>query len=576
MNAPTPQAALYARVSSEQQTQDGTIGSQLEALEQRLAQDGWTLAAELRFVDEGYSGSTLRRPALERLRDVAAAGGINRLYVHSPDRLARKYAYQVLLVDELQRCGVELIFLNRPLGQSAEDDLLLQVQGMLAEYERAKILERSRRGKRHAAERGSVNVLSAAPYGYRYISKHAGGQARYEIVLEAARVVRQIFTWVGQERCSISEVCRRLYQQGVCSPRGKPRWDRTTIWHILKNSAYRGAAAFGKTQAGPPRPRLRPQRGQPDSPRRVSSPYPTPQHSIAIAVPALVSAELFAAVAEQLQENRRRQRQAAQGARYLLQGLLVCRHCGYAYIGKPTTANKGKPRAYAYYCCTSRKFAPLEGPRLCSNTPVRTDHLEQAVWDDVCALLREPARIEAEYQRRLNQHDAEAESKESRQVLGLIQTVRRGIARLIDAYSEGLLEKEEFEPRLCSLRERLRHLEGEAQRQSQLTEQAEELRLVLGRWEAFAARVREGLCQAEWSMRREILRTLVKQIEVAADEVRIVYRVPFAEGPERGGWQDCGRGVRRHRARKSALVSEGIGDSGFALRQMRAIRMART
>src|SRR6516164_4857921 len=231
--------ALYARVSSDQQTEDCTIASQVAALEERIGRDGLTLDPELRFLDQGYSGSTLVRPALERLRDLAAAGAIDRLYVHSPDRLARKYAYQVLLVDELQRCGVELVFLNRALGRSPEDDLLLQVQGMVAEYERAKILERSRRGKRHAAQRGSVNVLSGAPYGYRYITKwQGGGTARYEVVLEEARVVRQMFTWVGQERCALAEVCRRLQRQGVSSPKGKSAWDPTTVWGILKNPAY--------------------------------------------------------------------------------------------------------------------------------------------------------------------------------------------------------------------------------------------------------------------------------------------------------------------------------------------------
>ena len=153
------QAALYARVSSDQQAQAQTIQSQLEALRARIQADGGELGVEREFVDEGYSGSTLIRPALERLHDTVAAGGIDRLYVHSPDRLARKYAYQVVLVDELQRAGVEVIFLNRKLGQSAEDDLLLQVQGMIAEYERAKILERSRRGKRYKAQSGLVNVL---------------------------------------------------------------------------------------------------------------------------------------------------------------------------------------------------------------------------------------------------------------------------------------------------------------------------------------------------------------------------------------------------------------------------------
>ena len=188
------QVAIYARVSSEQQAEAGTIKSQLAELKQRVTQDSFSLSPEFTFIDEGYSGASLIRPGLEQLRDVVAMHGLDRLYVHSPDRLARKYAYQVLLVDEFERSGVEVIFLNRPLGQSPEDALLLQVQGMIAEYERAKIMERNRRGKRHAAQNGQVSVLSAAPYGYRYISKRDGdGQARYDIVLNEARFVRQIF-----------------------------------------------------------------------------------------------------------------------------------------------------------------------------------------------------------------------------------------------------------------------------------------------------------------------------------------------------------------------------------------------
>jgi site-specific DNA recombinase len=105
------------------------------------------------------------RPGLERLRDLSASGGIERLYVHSPDRLARKYAYQVLLIDEFPRMGIEGVFLHRELSQRPEDALRLQVQGLVAEYERAKILERSRRGKRHAAQVGHITVLSGAPYG---------------------------------------------------------------------------------------------------------------------------------------------------------------------------------------------------------------------------------------------------------------------------------------------------------------------------------------------------------------------------------------------------------------------------
>jgi site-specific DNA recombinase len=181
----SPRAALYARVSSEQQAHSRTIASQVASLRERITADGARLEPEHAFLDESYSGATLLRPALERLRDAVAAGAIDRIYVHSPDRLARRYAYQVLLIEEVRRAGVEIVFLNRPIGGSAEDDLLLQVQGMIAEYERAKILERSRRGRRHAARSGSVSALCAAPFGYRYVGKVAGGgMARFEVIDE--------------------------------------------------------------------------------------------------------------------------------------------------------------------------------------------------------------------------------------------------------------------------------------------------------------------------------------------------------------------------------------------------------
>src|SRR5262249_23526198 len=113
-------AALYARVSSDTQTQEGTIASQLALLRERIEADGYVVEPELCFVDDGVSGSTLVRPALERLRDQAAAGAIDRLYILSPDRLARRHAYQMVLMDELQAGGVEVVFLNHPLGSSPE------------------------------------------------------------------------------------------------------------------------------------------------------------------------------------------------------------------------------------------------------------------------------------------------------------------------------------------------------------------------------------------------------------------------------------------------------------------------
>lgn len=315
MNRASIRAAIYARVSSEQQAKNATIASQVDALRDRVGRDGLDLDPEMTFVDEGYSGGSLVRPALERLRDQAAAGALDRLYVLAPDRLARRYAYQVLLVDELHRCGVEVVFLDHPPGRTPEEELLLQVQGMVAEYERAKILERSRRGKRHAARRGSVSVLTNAPYGYRYIAKQdGGGQARYEVVPEQARVVEQIFTWVGLDRCPLAEVSRRLRGAGVRTRTGKAVWSRTALWGMLRNPAYKGEATFGKPTVPPARKQLRPGRGRPEhSRRRRPPPDPEAGEPITIPVPAIVDANLFAAVQEQLEENRARSRTGTRG-----------------------------------------------------------------------------------------------------------------------------------------------------------------------------------------------------------------------------------------------------------------------
>ena len=215
----------------------------------RALADGVPVPPELVFIDDGYTGSTLVRPALERLRDVAAAGAIDRLYVHCPDRLARDFAHQLLLIDEFYRAGVEIVFLNHDVDDSPEGQLLLQVQGVIAQYERAKILERSRRGRQHAARSGSISVLSSAPYGYRYITKSEGeGRADYRIILEEARVVRQIFEWVGRERCSLREVVRRLRKGGIPTRTGKPIWEPATLKGMLGNPAYKGMAAMDKTR----------------------------------------------------------------------------------------------------------------------------------------------------------------------------------------------------------------------------------------------------------------------------------------------------------------------------------------
>ena len=339
--------ALYARVSTEQQARDATIASQIAALREHIAADGRQLEPDHAYLDEGYSGSTLLRPALERLRDAVAAGDIERLYVHAPDRLARRYAHQVLLMEEFRRASVEVVFLNRPIGGTAEDDLLLQIQGVIAEYERAKILERSRRGRRHAARAGLVSAFTTAPFGYRYVTKDQGdGVARFEVVPEEARMVRLSFAWVGLERLSLREVCRRLEGAGCPTRRGSTRWYASTVRGMLANTAYIGRAVYGHSRFLPARPRLRPIRGHPQPSPRPTARVAVPREEwIEVPVPALVDPAVFEAAQAQLGENRRRKRDRRHGPRWLLQGLTVCRRCGYAYYGKAAPRSKRRSLA---------------------------------------------------------------------------------------------------------------------------------------------------------------------------------------------------------------------------------------
>jgi site-specific DNA recombinase len=523
----TPITALYARVSSEKQSQENTIASQLAALRERIEQDGCTVPEDLVFLDDGVSGNTLIRPGLERLRDAVANGAIDRLYIYHPDRLSRNYAYQVVLIDEFTRAGVQVIFLNHAGGDSPEEKLLLQMQGMIAEYERTKITERCRRGKRYAARRGSLTVLCHAPYGYRYLAKHTG-TAAWQITAAEAAIVRQMFEWVAHERVSLAEVARRLNHGKTPTRSGKP-WNRSTVGSILKNSAYQGTAYFGKRRNGPRRLRPRPLRGAPEQPRRSYGTYAAPRaEQEAIAVPALISADLFAAVQEQLADNRRRWRGQPYDIDFLLRGLAVCARCGYAYVGAHDRRHN-----YTYYRC-----AGYSGAGVCGNGLVHAARLEQAVWQDVSELLRDPERIAREYERRRDR--GRAPDPEADRLGDALQKVKRAMSRLIDAYEEGLLHKSDFTERLNRSQKRLTELQEQAQRHAQSQRSQHELRLVIACLEEFRGRIHNGLEQADAATRRAILLALVKRIEIQEHNVRIIYKVtppPSRSAP--GLLQDC-------------------------------------
>jgi site-specific DNA recombinase len=531
--------ALYARVSSEQQAQEATIESQISALRERALADGHPVLPGDLYADDGYSGATLRRPALERLRDRIAEGAIDIVYVHNPDRLARRYAYQVLLLEEFAEHGASVVFLQGPSASNAEDALLVQVQGMIAEYERAKIIERCRRGKLHGARQGIVNSLSGAPYGYLYTRRSETEPARYEVLLPEAKVVRQIFDALVHEQKSIGEVVRTLNAEGTPTRRGAPRWDRATVWAILRNPAYIGQAAYGKTEAVERGQLLRPIRGRAPVPRRSKSTYrdKPPDQWIHIRVPPIVSAEVFAAARDQLERNRRLSQRNARGERYLLQGLVVCARCGYAYYGKTVSKSAAKGgRRYAYYRCVGTDAYRFAGGRVCTNKQVRSDQLDDYVWESVRKVLEDPDRVIQEWTRRSATDRGQTERRAQRdEAAAVLAGHERSLKRVLDAYEAGALDLKELTERSERIRARILRAREELQKADEKLTETVTLQAVTGRLQDFADRVRHGLDRLTWCERRQLIRTLVARVEIDDEGAMVVYRLPPAapsSGPD--------------------------------------------
>jgi site-specific DNA recombinase len=527
-------AAIYARVSSEQQREENTIASQTASLIEFASSHDLQVPAEWVFEDEGYSGATLERPGLERVRDLAAEGQIQVVLAYAPDRLSRKYAYQILLIEELARHGVETLFVKAPQGDSAEDQLLVQFQGMIAEYERAQILERSRRGKRYRAHSGEISVMSNAPYGYRYMRKTDETPAAYLVEEAEAHMVRRVYEMYTVDGLSIGEITRRLNAEGIPTRKLSARWERSVVWGVLRNPAYRGVACFGKTRASARTRVMRPQRR-----RGVTTPSSTAGHErpreewIEIPVPALVSEESFARAQELLRENKVRSRRRTI-APSVVQGLVSCAKCGYAFSRTSTQTSARK--LHYYKCIGSDSWRKLGGPVCHNRRLVRQELLDQIVWAEVIRLLEEPALIQQELDRRLAAARSSDPTRKREQSLQRELThVGKGIERLLNAYQEGLLSIEQLRERVPVLRQRQQTLRAELQAiADQTNDRAAFLRLA-ETLTAFLARLRSAAETLTVTERQRIVRLLVKDVLVGEDTITIRHSIPIPSGPSQNG-----------------------------------------
>ena len=524
------QAALYARVSTDLQEKEETIRSQLAAVARYAEEKGFRTSPALTYTDEGYSGSHLDRPALDELRDHAREGRFDVLVVLCPDRLARKYAYQVLLLEELGRTGTEIHFCERPLSDSPDDQLLLQIQGAVAEYERAKIIERSRRGRLHRARMGEL-APGRVPYGYRRAAKRYGGDGQIHIDEEPAAVVRQIFEWYDEEGSSLCGVTSKLNRSPFKTWAGNDFWSPSTVRNILRCEWYIGKAYYNRrkiTRNPHPYTAIPSKK----APRNLITWRPEAEW-IEVAVPAILDEELFRRVQARFEENRRFARRRLQDEEaYLLRGLLKCGECGAAYVAKTSRyQRKHRESVFRYYGCGWRSNRPLgiETPD-CTNETLRSDGADGVVWTTVLGLLLDSDSLNQGLSSWIEQVTSSAPGPEAPllKAQARLEELRRQRERLTDAYQSGALPLDLFRSRMQAIESK--HL---AAREAVTRLESEQLEVELLRSRAAAAKqavelLRPKLLEADFNTRQTLLRLLVKRIVVRGHHLEIHLLLPVS------------------------------------------------
>jgi site-specific DNA recombinase len=523
------QVAAYARVSTQRQAQAQTTEQQLDRLRAHAQAQGWSLAPEHIFRDDGDSGATLRRPGLDRLRDLAANARLDRILITTPDRLARNYVHQVLLVEELSKHGAEVTFLDRPMSRDPHDQLLLQIRGAVAEYERSLIAERMRRGRLRKLRAGTLLPWTRPPYGYRLDPERPRDPSGVRLDEAEAAVVRDLFVWFADQGAPITALVQRLDRLGVPSPCGQRNWSPSTLRAVLSNPIYLGQVFANRLRTRPAERRrsaLLPL-GRGAGGKRVAD----PAEWIAVArVPALVSQEQFDRAQQRLAYNQKMARRNNRVHQYLLRGLVSCGRCRRGCSGRHLGPG------YDYYLCRTKTQLPVltPGGERCPARYIPARPLEELVWSDLCEVLAAPEMVTYAMQRARGGHWLPQELQARR------ANLRRGRAalnqqleRLTEAYLAGVVPLAEYERRRRETEARLRALEGQEHELMQDADRQDETARLAAHAEAFCHRVREGLEQADFDRKRELLELLIDRVIVTDGAVEIRYVIPTGPKGER-------------------------------------------
>jgi site-specific DNA recombinase len=487
----------------------------------------WVVDPAHVFRDDGYSGAILARPGLDRLRDAVKGREIDRVLVTAPDRLARNYVHQMVLLEEWAQAGCATEFLDRPMSDDPHDPLLLQIRGAVAEYERTLIAERMRRGRLSKLRAGQLLPWTRAPYGYRMSPDQPRDPRGVTIDPAEAAVVAELFALYREPGTSLLQLAMHLDAHGVPTPSGTPRWSSPTIRGILRNPTYTGQVYAQRTHYRAPTHR-RSATHPIGRPHGSAVPQPADSWILVGQVPAMVSQAHFDEVQAKLATNRSFARRNNTAHPYLLRALVSCGCCGLA-----CTARAINGRNF-YYLCNGKGHSTFSHRATCCparHTPAH--QLDALVWNDLCNLLGSPEPLAAAIARAHGGAWLPQELLARRETLRRAQThLSQQIERLTDAYLRAVLPLDEYERRRHDLEQRMQALAGQEELLHNDAQRQQQLAGIAATLEAFRERVQHGLVNATFEQRRQLVLLLVDRVVVMNDEVEIRYVLPTSSESE--------------------------------------------
>ncbi len=518
-------AAIYVRVSTLRQVQSQSIEQQIERLCTHVSTQSWVLEPEHIYRDEGYSGAKLNRPGLDSLRDRAALAEFDVVLISTPDRLARNYVHQVLVIEELERRGIQVEFLERPMSDDPHDRLLLQIRGAVAEYERTLIADRMRRGRLRTYQAGQLLPWSRPPYGYQVDPEHPRDPDGARLAEPEATLVAQMYAGYLEPGSTLYRIAKRLTDLGVLTPTGKPRWNVSTVRGILTNTAYTGTAYANRFRTGPAKQRKSAMLPVGPGESKVLRP---PEEWVPISVPAVIDQEVFDCVQAKLALNQQTAPRNNKSHPYLLRGLISCGRCRLSTTGR-TSHNR-----YRYYVCRGHTDAlrAVQGHR-CISRYMPADQLDELVWYDLCQVLTDTEVIAYALERAHGGHWVPQELQARVRTLRKTgKQLERQQERLLEAYLAAVIDLPEFERKRTELAQKQTALTTqEAQLEASVT-QRRELSQVAASIEAFCDQIRPVLEQATFAQRRQLVELLIDRVIVTDADVEIRYVLPTRpEGP---------------------------------------------